>query len=143
MPSGQRVPFTTWGLRLASAWRRFLKPDGILAVSELTWLTDRRPAALQQHWDQEYPEVDTASAKIAILEKNGYTPVGYFPLPQRCWLDTYYRPMQAGFADFLDRNSHSEAARALVAAEQAEIALYERHASFVSYGYYVARKVAD
>ncbi|MCW5587768.1 MAG: class I SAM-dependent methyltransferase, partial [Chromatiales bacterium] len=32
------------------AWRRFLKPDGILAVSELTWLTQARPAELEQHW---------------------------------------------------------------------------------------------
>ncbi|MEZ5739065.1 MAG: class I SAM-dependent methyltransferase [Burkholderiaceae bacterium] len=27
------------------AWRRHLKPGGILAVSELTWLTDRRPGS--------------------------------------------------------------------------------------------------
>ncbi|MEM6513963.1 MAG: class I SAM-dependent methyltransferase, partial [Pseudomonadota bacterium] len=29
-----------------TAWRRFLKPDGVLAVSELTWLTEHRPEAL-------------------------------------------------------------------------------------------------
>ncbi|MEM1134132.1 MAG: class I SAM-dependent methyltransferase, partial [Pseudomonadota bacterium] len=74
------------------AWRYFLKPGGILAVSELTWLTDERPAELDQHWAQEYPEVATASAKMAILETNGYTPIGYFPLPPHCWLDNYYRP---------------------------------------------------
>ena len=39
------------------AWRHFLKPGGILAVSELTWLTQERPAELQQHWMQEYPQV--------------------------------------------------------------------------------------
>lgn len=37
------------------AWRRFLKPDGILAVSELTWLTQARPVELEQHWNREYP----------------------------------------------------------------------------------------
>ncbi|MEM8617593.1 MAG: class I SAM-dependent methyltransferase, partial [Pseudomonadota bacterium] len=74
------------------AWRHYLKPGGILAVSELTWLTDKRPAELDQHWAQEYPEVATASAKMAILETNGYTPIGYFPLPPHCWLDNYYRP---------------------------------------------------
>jgi SAM-dependent methyltransferase len=125
------------------AWRRFLKQEGILAVSELTWLTKERPAELEQHWNREYPEVDTASAKIAILEGNGFSPIGYFALPKRCWLENYYRPMQARFAAFLARNGNSEAAATIVAAEENEIALYERLSAFVSYGYYVARRTAD
>jgi len=124
----------------AEAWRRFLKPGGVLAVSELTWLTATRPAELQAHWDGEYPEVDTASAKMAVLEDLGFSPLGYFPLAERCWLDNYYRPMQARFPAFLARHGNSEAARAVVAAEEAEISLYERYEAFVSYGYYIARK---
>jgi cyclopropane fatty-acyl-phospholipid synthase-like methyltransferase len=126
-----------------AAWKSFLKPDGILAVSELTWLTDERPADLQAHWDTEYSEVNTASAKIAILEKQGFSPIGYFVLGEHCWLDNYYRPLQDRFAAFLDAHGHSDAAKAIVAAEEDEIALYEQHRAFVSYGYYIARKVGD
>jgi SAM-dependent methyltransferase len=125
------------------AWRKHLKPDGILALSELTWLTAQRPEELQAHWAREYPEVDTASGKMAVLERLGFTPVGYFPLPQRCWLENYYWPMRQRFSGYLDRHENSEAARAIVAAEEAEISLYERHEAFVSYGYYIARKTAE
>ena len=125
------------------AWRRFLRPGGILAVSELTWLTGTRPPELDQHWADAYPGVDTAAAKLAVLESSGFSPLGYFPLPQRCWLDNYYRPMQARFADFLARHGNSEAARALVAAEEAEIALYERNSAHYGYGFYVAKRTAD
>ena len=124
------------------AWRRFLKPGGVLAVSELTWLTASRPAALDAHWNAAYPEVGPASAKIAVLERLGFAPIGFFTLPRRCWMENYYDPMRRRFPAFLERNGGSDAARALVAAEEAEIALYERHAAFVSYGYYIARKVA-
>lgn len=123
-----------------TAWRRFLKPSGILAVSELTWLTGERPAEIEEHWQQHYPEVDTASAKMAVLEKAGYAPLGYFPLPIHCWLDNYYRPMQDRFDAFLSRHGHSEAAKAIVSAEKNEIALFEKYAPFVGYGYYIARK---
>jgi hypothetical protein len=51
--------------------------------------------------------------------------------------------MQGRFAAFLERNDNSEAAAAIVAAEEQEIALYERHSAFVSYGYYVARRTGD
>jgi SAM-dependent methyltransferase len=123
------------------AWARYLKPNGILAVSELTWLTERRPKELQTHWEREYPEVDTASGKFAVLERLGFSPIGYFVLPEHCWLENYYRPMQQRFQAYLDRHEGSEAARAIVAGEEAEISLYERHTAFVSYGYYIARKL--
>lgn len=123
------------------AWRRFLKPNGILAVSELTWLTDTRPSELTDHWASEYPEVGTPSQKIAQLERHGYMVLGYFPLPKACWLDNYYRPMQARFEEFLARHNGSSAAQAIVDAERTEIDIYERHSAFVSYGYYIARKL--
>jgi SAM-dependent methyltransferase len=124
------------------AWRRHLKPGGVLAVSELTWLTNQRPEEVQAHWEREYPEVSTASSKIAILERFGFSPIGYFPLPEHCCLDNCYRPMQRGFSGYLDRHAGSTGARAIVAAEEREISLYERHKAFVSYGYYIARKVS-
>ncbi len=122
-------------------WRRYLKAGGVLVVSEITWITDSRPPELQNYWDSEYPEIDVASAKIRILEKHGYSPVGYFVLPEYCWMDAYYRPMQARFEDFLNRNGNSEEARAIVAAEQREIDLYETYKAYISYGVYVARKL--
>jgi len=121
-------------------WRRFLKAGGLLVASEITWVTGSRPVELQKHWDNEYPEIDVASARIRILEKHGYSPVGYFALPEHCWLDQYYRPMQARFEDFLNRNGNSEEARAVVAAEQQEIDLYETYKAHISYGVYVAKK---
>lgn len=124
-----------------SAWRRHLKPGGVLAVSELTWLTATRPEPLERHWTEAYPEVAAASAKLATLEAAGYAPIGYFTLPPTCWMDGYYTPMRERFEAFLDRHGRSEAARALIAAEEAEIALYERYCDYVSYGVYIARRV--
>lgn len=128
------------GLRL---WRPFLKQGGILAVSELTWFTTTRPAALTQHWQAEYPQVAEASTKMAQLEQAGFAPIGYFPLPRECWLENYYRPMQDRLHAFLHRHHNSEAAQAIAEAERAEIELYERYGEFYGYGFYIARKVAS
>lgn len=125
------------------SWRRFLKPGGILAVSELTWLTAVRPTELTQHWKQQYAGVATASTKIAQLEANGYALLGYFALPKSCWLQNYYDPMQNRFEGFLQRHGQSEQAKAIVAAEQAEIALYKRYSDYFSYGFYIAHKLPD
>lgn len=123
-----------------SYWQRFLKPGGILAVSEITWLTATRPAELEAYWKEEYPEVDTASAKLAILEGSGYMPAGYFFLPERCWSENYYAPLRDSFPSFLERNSESAEAPGIVEAEESEINLYERFKAFYSYGFYIGKK---
>jgi hypothetical protein len=115
----------------------------VLAVSELTWLTPERPEALERRWAAEHPEVDTASPITVALEGRGFSPLGCFPLPRRCWLDNCCRPLQARFPAFLERHAGSEAAAAIVAAEEAEIALCARHAEVFGYGFYVARRVGD
>ena len=128
--------------RGVNEWKRFLKQDGLLILSEITWLTEDRPAEIQNHWDSEYPEIDTASGKIRVLEKAGYSPIAYFYLPKNCWLDNYYRPMQSRFSSFLERNKNSNNAQEIVEAEKNEIDLYERYKDYLSYGVYIARKTA-
>ena len=122
-------------------WRRYLKPGGFLIVSEITWTTGERPFELQNYWESEYPEIGTASSKISILENAGYTPVAYFTLPDHCWINNYYRPMQNSFSEFLDRNANSEDAQTIVEAEKKEISLYEEYKKYFSYGVYIAKKL--
>ncbi len=123
-----------------NAWRRFLKPGGIVAVSEITWLSNTRPRELQEFWEAQYPEIASASSKIEVLEESGYSPLGYFVLPESCWLENYYRPLQDSFPDFLARHKDDERAISIIEAEKEEIALYRKYKSYFGYGVYVARK---
>ena len=80
---------------------------------------------------------------MAVLERHGFAPLGYFVLPEACWLENYYCPLERRFAPFLAAHGNSAAARALVEAERGEIALYERYKALFGYGYYVASKVEE
>ncbi|RLQ23038.1 methyltransferase domain-containing protein [Seongchinamella sediminis] len=121
-------------------WRRFLRPGGLLAVSEITWLTAQRPAEIEAFWTANYPEIDTAAGKFRVLEQQGYSALGYFTLPPSCWLENYYHPLAADFEHFLDRHDHSAAAHDLVAEHRQEQALYEKYSEHYSYGFYIARR---
>lgn len=122
-------------------WRQFLKPGGVLAVSEITWLTKDRPREVQDYWQKEYPEIALASEKIAILEQSGFEILGYFPLKETSWKQNYYRPLEARFETFLSRHQNSHAAQDLIKREQAEIELFEKYHEYYSYGFYIAKKL--
>jgi hypothetical protein len=59
-------------------WKCYLKAGGLLVASDITWITASRPLEVQNYWAGEYPEIDVASSKIGILEKNGYSPLASF-----------------------------------------------------------------
>ncbi|MEW8418878.1 MAG: methyltransferase domain-containing protein [Candidatus Thiodiazotropha endolucinida] len=120
-------------------FKQFLKSGGILAASEITWLTNERPAEIQQHWDAEYPEIASASEKIKVLEEQGFILKGYFPLPESCWVENYYTPLENNLDRFIAKHE-SEDARTIVQAERTEIALYKKHGAYYSYGFYIAQK---
>jgi len=125
------------------AWLRFLKPGGVLVVSEITWTTAERPREIDEFWMQEYPQIDVASAKIEVLEQAGYSPQGYFVLPEDCWTMEFYGPLEERLADVEQQHGSLPEVQQLVAAQRAEIDLYRRYGQYFGYGMYVARMLGS
>ncbi len=121
-------------------WKRFLKSKGILAVSEMTWLSSSIPEEIKTYWENNYSQIDKASSKIAILEDNGFKILGYFPLSESCWLENYYDILEAKSDDFLVQYS-TQQAKNIIDKENEEIALYKKYKDFYSYGFYIAEKL--
>ncbi len=121
-------------------WRELLKPEGMLAVSEITWLGQTRSETLTAYWENAYPEITTVTGNVAKLQAAGYRLMGYFPLPVKSWMDEYYLPLISRIDDFLGRHPDNELAQSLVAAERSEIDLFLTHQKDVSYGFYVMQK---
>ena len=122
-------------------WNRFLKMNGFLAVTEISWLMDNRPTDLETYWKNAYPEIDTIANKVQQLENNGYKVVEHFTLPNTCWIDNYYKPIQEKFDEFLKQWNYSESAQKFIEENKTEIDLYEKYHQFYGYEFYIAKKV--
>jgi SAM-dependent methyltransferase len=122
-------------------WQSVLKPGGYLAVSEVSWFTEERPAEIETFWNEAYPEIDLISNKIAQLEKAGYSPVAAFVLPENCWTEHFYAPQVAAQADFLRKHPGNKTAEELVANERRESQLYARYKEYYGYVFYIGRKI--
>ena len=123
-----------------SEWRKYLKDDGYIVVSEISWLTDERPEEIETYWTNAYPEIDTIEAKLAVLEESGYEPIAHFILPENCWWDHYYEPIKARSNDFLEKYNYSEDVKTFVEMGLDEITMYEKYKDYYSYVFYIAKK---
>lgn len=121
-------------------WKPFLKIGGVLAVSEITWLHPNPPAEIREHWEAEYPEIDTAPEKIKSLEAAGYDLLGYSVLPPSNWITNYYAPTESRIPKFSARHAGVQEVEVLIAMERQEAKLYEQYKNWFSYGFYVVVK---
>ncbi len=123
-----------------AAWRKYLKPGGVLAVSDISWITEKRPRSLEEYWARECPGIGTIEAKLETLASQGYASLGHFTLPEECWINNYYEPLQDSHSTFLDRQNHSVSAKELVEQDVQEYEMYKKYKEYYSYGFFIAKK---
>ena len=123
-----------------SLWRNYLKDNGYIAVSEISWLADTRPEEIQQYWVNAYPEIDTIENKLSVIEKCGYTSVVHFALDDKCWKDNYYQPILERSEGFLKKYNYADEVKEFVEAGKVEADLYNRFKDYYSYVFYIAMK---
>ncbi|TKG90770.1 class I SAM-dependent methyltransferase [Puteibacter caeruleilacunae] len=122
-------------------WRKFLKKDGYIAVTEVSWFTDERPAEINEFWEDAYPLIDTIPNKLAQMQKAGYVPVASFILPDDCWTEHFYAPQVAAQEAFLKQHAGNKAAEDFIANQRHETALYNKYKAYYGYVFYIGRKL--
>lgn len=123
-----------------TTWRPLLKPNGYIAVSEITWLRDDVPNDLQDYWLNEYP-VKSIDDNIAIINRCGYQPIGYFSLPAQDWWENYYNYIEPRLPDFQDRYKDDPTGMQVIDMEIAEIEMFKKYSDYYSYVFYVMQKI--
>ena len=120
-------------------WRRLLRRNGHVALTEVCWRKPEPPAECAAFWKREYPAIRDISALLAAAEACGYETVGHFPLPASAWWDDYYRPLQDNVTAFRKRHHHAPDAQALADQCQHEIDIWRACSDFYGYEFLVLR----
>jgi len=123
-------------------WRRYLKPGGYIAVSELCWLRDDPPEELAAFWAMDYPAMKDKAANLAIIARLGYELAGHFTLPEECWRDEYYRPLGRRIQMLRSSYAHDAESMGILDLCQKEIDLYERYSAYYGYEFFVMKMLA-
>ena len=120
-------------------WRRMLRPNGHVALTEACWRKPEPPAECAAFWNREYPAIRDSAALLEAIEACGYETVGRFPLPASAWWDDYYRPLQDNVNAFRERHPDAPDARELADRCQNEIDIWQAYSEFYGYEFFVLR----
>ena len=120
-------------------WRRLLRPNGHVALTEVCWRKREPPAECAAFWNREYPAMRDTSALLEAIEACGYETLGHFPLPASAWWDDYYRPLQDNVSAFRKRHHDVPDAQKLADECQREIDIWSDYSEFYGYEFFVLR----
>ena len=120
-------------------WRRLLRPNGHVVLTEVSWRKPEPPAACAAFWNREYPAIRDTAALLEAVGACGYETVGHFPLPASAWWDDYYRPLQDNVTAFRKRHRDAPDAQALADQCQNEIDIWHSYSAFYGYEFLVLR----
>jgi len=120
-------------------WRPLLRPGGLAALTEATWLTDARPAEAVAFWQEAYPSMGTVASNVAAAVAAGFEVLDTFALPASAWWDEYYRPLQARVEALRARPLTDADLAAAIAGAAREIDLHERWGASYGYVFYLLR----
>lgn len=122
-------------------WHKFLKPGGYIAVTESSWFTEKRPAEIENYCMPHFPEMDTISGKVSVLQKSGYVSVATFILPTTCWTDHYFAPLVKTREMFLNKYAGNEIAEEFVELQRYDAEMYQKYNEFYGYVFYIGKKI--
>ena len=120
-------------------WRALLKPNGLLAFTELTWFSEDPQREARDYWQKAYPAMGTVGVNRELVDQAGYERIDDFPLPCEDWW-AYYRPLQAAIERLRPRAAESAELAQVIRETEEEIAMYERFSEHVGYTFLLLRK---
>jgi ubiquinone/menaquinone biosynthesis C-methylase UbiE len=121
-------------------WRKFIRPDGYLAVSELSWLKPEPPEKLIIFWNQEYPGIKTIEENLELIRSNGYHLLGYFIEPDEAWWNDLYEPLEDNVKKLRKKYKGNLKALEIIDTTETEIQLFKNYSEWYGYVFFVMQK---
>ena len=117
-------------------WRRLLKNNGVLVISDLVWHTTSPSSDVQAYWQKEYPDICTTAVRIKQAEVAGYQVLDNFALSEEAW-QAYYVPLQERIETL---KPEMEDCTALLDIEK-ELDIYYKNRNEFGYQFFVLKKI--
>ncbi len=118
-------------------WKSFLKPEGYIAVTEVSWLKPDPPHEVREFWQKGYPGMKSLEDNLKIIYDCGYYLTDYFALPTTSWTEEYYKPMLNRIELLREQYKNDPQMHAFLDEEQFEMDIYNKYCDYYGYVFYI------
>jgi len=120
-------------------WKKFLKPDGYLVVSDCTWFTDVPSDECRVFLGEACPDMKSVSGTEEIIRSAGYTVISSFRLPDVAWWDHYYTPLSKKMTKLKEIYKENEDAQTIIKGLEKEMVIHRKYSKEYGYTFFVLK----
>lgn len=121
-------------------WRPLLKPQGLVAATELTWTTDDRRQYVVDFFAREYPAMCNVDENLEIARSKGYKILKHFSLDPSVWWDEYLTPLDERARRLRSRAAEEPELARVLADHDREIDVCRRFQDHFAYVFYILQR---
>jgi ubiquinone/menaquinone biosynthesis C-methylase UbiE len=125
------------------SWKRYLKPQGYLALSECVWFSHTPTGECRQYFAERYPAMMHEQEAQAVIRDAGYSILGTLRLPDAAWWDQYYIPLFRNLEILKPRYKNDEEVQALISSVEEEIQMFRDHSREYGYSFFILGNQED
>lgn len=116
-----------------------LKPGGLMAASELTWIRPDVPEECREAFDAVYPAITGIESNLSLIWECGFEVLGHFVLPESSWWTPYYRPFEARMRVLREQFAGDAERTEVLDAMRDEIEVYRTYSAYYGNVFYLMR----
>lgn len=120
--------------------RRWLAPEGFLALTELCWLRPDVPPECRSYLQSLYPPVMDIDGNLSAITARGYRVADHFALPESAWTEEYHRPLEERLSVLRGRYAGDSDRLGMIEFIQAEIDGYRKYGQYYGYAFFVLQR---
>jgi len=121
-------------------WKKFLKPDGYMMISDCTWFTDSPSEECTQFMHEISPDMPTVAQAEEMIRAEGYSLVGSFRLPDTGWYTHYYNPLAARLGMLKEKYAGNQDAQFIIQGLEMEMDIFRKYSKEYGYTYFIMKK---
>ncbi|MFW6123900.1 MAG: class I SAM-dependent methyltransferase [Acidobacteriota bacterium] len=119
-------------------FRKFLKPGGFMAFTEVAWIKDNPPPEAVSFWEKEYPAIRNIDQNLKIIRNAGYELIHHFIMPRDAW-DEFYSDLKVITEKIKNKYQDNPNAKNTLDMVSQEIKAYEQFGEFYGYVFYILK----
>ena len=118
-----------------------LRAGGYLAFTDAVWRKENPPPEVKASFETDYPTMGHVPDIMAAIERNGFSLIGHFTLPDEAWWDDFYTPMEIRIEELRGKYKDDDEVLAVLDQLAQEPAMHRRHSGYYAYEFFVTRRV--
>jgi ubiquinone/menaquinone biosynthesis C-methylase UbiE len=120
-------------------WKKFLKPDGYMMISDCTWFTDTPSEECKNFFNEISPDMSTVLETEGMIRSEGYSLIGSFRLPYTGWWNNYYSPLTSQIRKLKEKHEGNRDAQLIIQGLELEMNIHRKYSNEYGYTYFIMK----